>query len=177
MKSTNLYSGLAIILAAAANTAVVGCAAVTEDATDTESSVQSVSLPCDEEQNSSEAAPEQPAQGSEQAAPCNSGAAHQGNYSAPSGNCGASQGGNAAPPMGYDEPQQGGCGEQSGYGAPPDDEYGGYDQGVGVGVGGCAAPIPVPTYPVPVYYPVLVSPFAWGGWGGFGFGGFGRRWW
>ena len=174
MKSTNLCSGLVIILAAAANTAVVGCAAVTEDATDTESSVQSVALPCDEDQNSSEVAPPPPAMGSDQGAPCNSGAAPRGNYSAPPSSCGASQGGNDAPPMGYGD-QQGGYGDQGDYGAPPGDE-GGYDQG------GCAAPlaVPVPTYPVPVYYPVLVSPFAyggWGGWGGFGFGGFGRRGW
>ena len=72
MKSTNLYSGLAIILAAAANTAVVGCAGVDarEDAIDAESSVRSVSSPCNDARSDPGASAEQPAEGN---APCNGG--------------------------------------------------------------------------------------------------------
>ncbi len=211
MKSTNLYSGLAIILAAAANTAVVGCAGAleTEDAIAAESSVQSVSSPCEEAQYDEQAPMDQPIQGSDQGAPCNGASERQGDYSAPSGGYGASQGGYEAPQRNYGAPQgsgdaprgnsraprgnhgapQGNYGApQGGYdasqgdcGAPQGEEYGGYDDTVGgdesVPVGGGVA-----TYPVPCYYPVLVSPYAFGlhgcgGFGGFGYGGLLRRWW
>jgi hypothetical protein len=177
MKSTKLYSGLVIILAAAATTAVVGCAGVedTERATDTESSVRSVSLPCDDSEDSE--GTDQSGQRSDQGSPCNGGAERSGNGS--SGNCNSSQRG--APQGNYDTSQGGD--EGPGYEGNDIEEGGGGDipppvGGVPIGgvVGGCAATYPVP-YLVPV--PVLSCGFGWGGWGGFGgfgWGGWGGFW-
>lgn len=166
MKSTNLYSGLAIILAAAANTAVVGCAGVEngEDAIDAETSVQSVSSPCNEAQ---------PAEASDQGSPCNGGGAEENSAEAPQGN--SEPAGGELPPASFynrsvtiqtiGNPPPG----YGGYGADVGDDTGdaGYGEPVGYGVGGCGAG--VGGYGVPVAVPV---PYAAGigGCGGFGLG-------
>ena len=158
MKSTNLYSGLAIILAAAANTAVVGCAGVDdrEDAIDTESSVQSVSSPCHDAQNGSEATPEQPAQNPadmpNQGSPCSRGAEAPSNYGAQQGNDNAPMGNDVGPQgdvYGGDQgPQGGDMAPPATYynrsvtiqtvGVPSGGGYGGYGAGMG-GYGGYGA--------------------------------------